>query len=348
MSTIAVSPPKFSTAQKAAVMENPADASIFPLVLTYALATVLIFLAARGAPSFLFPTPANGASADADPGPLKNVLVVAAFANHDGSDHRDLQDCLAVCSSVPHFDGFASVGHPLASLVSVPDQIAGGRGAGDHPNALRFLHSGAFHTAPADAVVRLRRPDDDLTELGHGRDISFTAGIDYKNSTVGIEGIFPQKNICAVVTVELLTAGFCYPFRGKMGPLKRLAFIVLLVSLILATLARTGWILLILVVGFIVLLKGLHRLRPLERFTVAWFLPAVGAVLIGLVYVNSAAILHLLGKDPTLSGRTGIWSVVFLAIVKRPLVGFGWGAFWIAALAPKRRYGWLSQQVTPT
>jgi O-antigen ligase len=94
--------------------------------------------------------------------------------------------------------------------------------------------------------------------------------------------------------------------------------------------ARTGWIMYVAVVGFIALLNGLHRLRPLERFTVTWFLPALGVALGWLVYANSAPILRLLGKDPTLSGRTGIWRVVFLAIVKRPLAGFGYGAFWVA------------------
>jgi O-antigen ligase len=111
--------------------------------------------------------------------------------------------------------------------------------------------------------------------------------------------------------------------------MKRIVFILLLVALIIGSAARTGWILCILTVGFIALLKGMHRLRPLERFAVTWFLPALGLALAWVVYSNSAFLLHLIGKDPTLSGRTGIWRVVFLSIARRPWTGFGYGAFWI-------------------
>jgi O-antigen ligase len=36
----------------------------------------------------------------------------------------------------------------------------------------------------------------------------------------------------------------------------------------------------------------------------------------------------LIGKDPTLTGRTAIWQQVWLAIVKHPVVGYGFAAFW--------------------
>ncbi len=37
----------------------------------------------------------------------------------------------------------------------------------------------------------------------------------------------------------------------------------------------------------------------------------------------------LLGKDVTLTGRTEIWSAVLDSIAKRPLLGYGYQAFWL-------------------
>jgi exopolysaccharide production protein ExoQ len=40
-------------------------------------------------------------------------------------------------------------------------------------------------------------------------------------------------------------------------------------------------------------------------------------------------LIQLLGKDMTLTGRTNIWSAVLDSIVKRPLLGYGYQAFWL-------------------
>jgi exopolysaccharide production protein ExoQ len=38
--------------------------------------------------------------------------------------------------------------------------------------------------------------------------------------------------------------------------------------------------------------------------------------------------LEMIGKDPTLTGRTELWSYVLIAIEKRPLLGWGYSTFW--------------------
>jgi O-antigen ligase len=39
-------------------------------------------------------------------------------------------------------------------------------------------------------------------------------------------------------------------------------------------------------------------------------------------------IAELLGRDSTLSGRTAIWEQVWVAILKHPILGYGFAAFW--------------------
>jgi exopolysaccharide production protein ExoQ len=39
-------------------------------------------------------------------------------------------------------------------------------------------------------------------------------------------------------------------------------------------------------------------------------------------------VLSVLGKDATLTGRTVLWSTVVERIEERPLLGYGYGAFW--------------------
>ena len=56
------------------------------------------------------------------------------------------------------------------------------------------------------------------------------------------------------------------------------------------------------------------------------FVGLSAVVLFGAVYYRE--ILLLLGKDPTLTGRTGIWKLVIASAVKRPILGFGYRAFW--------------------
>ena len=40
------------------------------------------------------------------------------------------------------------------------------------------------------------------------------------------------------------------------------------------------------------------------------------------------SLLELIGKDPTLTGRTDIWGYVIPFIYQRPLLGWGYAAFW--------------------
>lgn len=58
-------------------------------------------------------------------------------------------------------------------------------------------------------------------------------------------------------------------------------------------------------------------------------------------------ILTLLGKEPTLSGRTGIWQAAFGLGLEQPLFGYGYRTFWVGASAEEvyHRLGFGLQHV---
>lgn len=53
--------------------------------------------------------------------------------------------------------------------------------------------------------------------------------------------------------------------------------------------------------------------------------------LAGFLYVFFEDILRLLGKDPTLTGRTSIWEAVIAAGMDQPWLGAGYRTFWVGA-----------------
>ena len=46
-----------------------------------------------------------------------------------------------------------------------------------------------------------------------------------------------------------------------------------------------------------------------------------------VVAISTNSLFELMGKDPTLTGRTDIWGYVMPYIYQRPLLGWGYGAF---------------------
>lgn len=58
-------------------------------------------------------------------------------------------------------------------------------------------------------------------------------------------------------------------------------------------------------------------------------LPVVAVSLIGIVTDNDlSTLLTVVGKDPTLTGRTDLWQDLLTAIAYRPFLGYGYGVYW--------------------
>ena len=138
-------------------------------------------------------------------------------------------------------------------------------------------------------------------------------------------GIFTHKNLCAFAMVLFISPLFgprsvrhsskdCLCLGGAYGPWM--------------TQSRAGWVVCFTYIAAMCTLKGLGKFKRDDSRSLA----VMGVLLLtaaaGLIYQNAAPILGLLGRDATLTGRTDIWQAVLDSIMRRPLLGYGYGAFW--------------------
>jgi exopolysaccharide production protein ExoQ len=138
------------------------------------------------------------------------------------------------------------------------------------------------------------------------------------------QGIFSEKNDAAKTFLFLLTP----VLSRRIFRLKHLLYAAMLVPLIAKTGSKTAFIALLVVASFVVC-RGLFT--RLSQKTALFAATVIGLAMlsgVGVVIVGSAQITALLGRDPTLTGRTDIWAMLLQSVMNRPLLGYGYAAFW--------------------
>lgn len=337
MSTLSAQLPELGGLRRTRTISRPSADSAWGLVITYVLAIPLLLFATRIGLSVEL-VGGNSASAQAN--------IIANPGQGQGSAQHSAEILLAygivVVAMFPVWKIMARTlrRHPMLLALPVWAILSTGWTT-DVTRTLPFAILALLLTLTGVYLASRFSPRQQLQVfLTTGTVIALVsyalllawpaAAVDHKNASVGVQGIFPHKNICSIVSLYFLTPAFFYTFTGNRGWLKRAMYIVLVAGLSIISMSRTGWIVLLLLLAFIAICTLLHRLAPIERVLVTAFLPAVALLGAWAIYLFQAPILHLLGKDPSLSGRTGIWQVVFLSIVKRPILGFGYNAFWVA------------------
>jgi exopolysaccharide production protein ExoQ len=71
------------------------------------------------------------------------------------------------------------------------------------------------------------------------------------------------------------------------------------------------------------------RVPGLLRLWLTYFLVLCGATIAILLYNYYDAAMALLDKDPSLTGRVPLWGVLLQLVADRPMLGYGYGAFWL-------------------
>lgn len=141
-------------------------------------------------------------------------------------------------------------------------------------------------------------------------------------------GLYAQKNefgatmAMAVVVIFLCPKyTFCERLFGRI-------FIVVCLFLMVMSESRAAWISFacVCVIGFAVkCVSGRGFKTSVKTFLLILISVSVG----GTILVNAIPLLELIGKDPTLSGRTDVWALALDRASDRSFLGYGYRAYWI-------------------
>jgi exopolysaccharide production protein ExoQ len=151
-------------------------------------------------------------------------------------------------------------------------------------------------------------------------------GLDHTAHEGAWRGIFTHKNLCAFAMVLFISPLF--GSEGRITTLPKIAYASVVLMVLGMTQSRAGWVVCFTYIAAMCTLKGLGKFKRGDGRSLA----VMGVLLLtaaaGLIYQNLAPILGFLGRDATLTGRTDIWRAVLDSIMRRPLLGYGYGAFW--------------------
>jgi len=147
------------------------------------------------------------------------------------------------------------------------------------------------------------------------------------------KGLWYEKNQMAAMMVLGFIASCASAY---IAPERRKAWIGLAVTislLVVLSRSKTSLLACLASAGAFPVLTALQR-GGVRSILFTWL--AATAALIGgaLFYIAPDMIFKMLGKDPTLTGRTEIWASLMRLSDKHPWLGYGYKAFWTPTSVP--------------
>jgi len=211
----------------------------------------------------------------------------------------------------------------LSTLWSIDPQTTMRRG-----NLYLFAAVGAIGVAGALDV------DEFMDVLGLTCAISAAASllllaISPSNALLGgvdFRGIFSHKNVLG----QAMAAGALASLHGiRVGGRKRPRNAVMLILFTVVALLSKSATSFMTIFAFC----GVDGIIALHRKGGGARIMAIGATVILTPAVAFAtlfpdSLLEMIGKDPTLTGRTYLWAYVLIEIAQTPLLGYGYSVFW--------------------
>jgi exopolysaccharide production protein ExoQ len=138
------------------------------------------------------------------------------------------------------------------------------------------------------------------------------------------QGVFTQKNACGRAMV--FASAILLSLRGVT--LARFGCLALFLFVLVMSGSRGAWMIEGVVLACYALLRIVERFRPASRVLMLFGVILATAVAAVAAWLYLPWIAQVLGRDATLTGRTSIWQQVWVAILKHPLLGYGFAAFW--------------------
>jgi exopolysaccharide production protein ExoQ len=147
-------------------------------------------------------------------------------------------------------------------------------------------------------------------------------------------GIFAHKQNCAAVCTLLLVTAIHWRPKGFSQALFRTLYGLMCCVMIAMSQSRTGWALALIAIGMSAGLWMLQKMPLKDAIFIILCIVVLLMLIAYVVYANATVLLPAVGKDVTLSERTVIWSAVWTEILKQPILGYGYGAFWTGLQGP--------------
>ena len=153
-------------------------------------------------------------------------------------------------------------------------------------------------------------------------------GWDILNNSDTWRGAWGQKNQLGFACACAL--GLCFGWKPRSNFERVWKWCLVAVSLVclVRSGSRESWIsaaVLFLLAPIIFVLRHLNQRSRIPFLLISGMIVGTTAA---LVYFNLDAILYLMGRDRTLTGRSGIWEGVFLMIKRHPWLGYGAYGVW--------------------
>jgi exopolysaccharide production protein ExoQ len=143
------------------------------------------------------------------------------------------------------------------------------------------------------------------------------------------KGIFSAKNYLGNIALFFLTVAVSYRGRNSFLRSVRISQILFCLVAIAFSRAATAYMLTAIYIAYCVIIKTLHRFRKKDYFFLCLLMLMLFCAAAVVLAASPDLLLSLLGKDATFTGRTEIWAAAIDSIVKRPLLGYGYQAFWL-------------------
>lgn len=146
-------------------------------------------------------------------------------------------------------------------------------------------------------------------------------------------GPFAEKNQLGGMMTKGLIAAICaFALRPKRAWLY-LPIAILCFGLVLLSTSKTALLISLLSIGVFIFLK-LYRTNPVTRIPLLFTLVMSTGFLAVALAMFPEVMFGLIGKDPSLTGRTDIWALLGEAIQQKFWLGYGYGVFWDDPLGP--------------
>jgi exopolysaccharide production protein ExoQ len=168
--------------------------------------------------------------------------------------------------------------------------------------------------------------------------------VDYVSHPGAWKGLSGYKNAfgqyMAIAALLLLLARFQY-FRWL-----RYLFLGVAVGFLVLSQSAGSLLCLVLIVPLMPLWRS-NRVQGRQRLPVYTMIGLGLFSVMDVFMTHSGRLFNLLGRNSTLTGRTQLWASVWDAIMKRPLLGYGYDTFWAGmgeALDVRIGAGWMAQR----